>query len=132
MRLLLGVAVLLLTGCATRGELAAVRLEQRGLILDASVKHVEMLDRDSDTLGQLDALDRRVKGLEERLRGEWDRDECENYKPEAQKLFCRRKPMAVDKSFEDLADEVTRKVDALFCAKATEKWQKKAFCGGGQ
>lgn len=118
------------SGCATRGALDEQRKETSALSREVSEKYVKLLGHNGDILSQLDSLLRRVEAVESRINGDWDRSDCEYYKPEAQKLFCHRKPTLADRPFDELAEKVARQVDAEFCKKATEPWQVKVFCRG--
>lgn len=123
-------AVFVLSGCAAQRDLARTQEETRALAQIVSQQHIQALERQGDILNQLDGFEHRLARLERRFEGAWDREECERYSPEAQKAFCHRRPMVADKSFEELAAQVAREVDAEFCKKAVEPWQVKAFCRG--
>lgn len=116
-------AAIALTGCATNRDINNQWREHQALVVLVSAHKVEALDRQNDMLGQLEAQDRRIKRLENELQGDWDREECENYKPEAQKLFCHRLPRfaaaskraakATDAEFNKMLDEQVRELKRL-------------------
>jgi hypothetical protein len=84
-------AVLLsgLTGCATRGELVHERFETDQKIGSA---RLSALGHDQDIINQMERIEKRIEAVERDIRGPWDREECERYKPEAQQAFCHRLP----------------------------------------
>lgn len=122
-----------LSACATTNDIENQRQDIRALAREISEVKMSALDRDGFTMGQLDRIDQAVKRMQDELSGPWDREECENYKPEAQKLFCHHKVMVADKTFDDMLESVTLQVDADFCRRATKEFpqwnsMRIAFC----
>ena len=89
-------AALGLSGCASRGSVREVQSDISRVETEAisrSVQHtITLSDLSKIFSSQVEALRQRIEQLQGEMLGEWDRPECENYKPEAQRLFCKRKP----------------------------------------
>lgn len=94
------IAVLSLSGCATRGALEQEIFDRKAVVNTVHMKVIECRDEartDRDFFArELDKMDARIKALADSMLGAWDREECERYTPEAQKLFCHRLPRYVE------------------------------------
>lgn len=90
MRHALLAAVVLFSGCATTKDLDYAETRQR-IELNSTNASLNMAeDRLNQALDRVRRLEERVEAVEYRDLGEWNRPECAGYKPEAQRLFCRR------------------------------------------